>query len=126
MMMRVRHLLRRPALALEAAFLSRRVMVLKRQRLLSFSFSLLLLLLPAALVVVGRGVLEESSDVHGGWEEAAEKALAPSENASLITGAIEIVISLLRHDIKPPPRSPPLPSSAWHCLYCLSIRCSQR
>ena len=44
MMMRVRHLLRRPALALEAAFLSRRVMVLKRQRLLSFSFSLLLLL----------------------------------------------------------------------------------
>ena len=76
MMMRVRHLLRRPALALEAAFLSRRVMVLKRQRLLSFSFSLLLLLLPAALVVVGRGVLEEGGDVHGGWEEAAEKVLA--------------------------------------------------
>ena len=37
---------------------------------------MLLLLLPTSLVVVGRGVLEEGGDVHGGWEEAAEKVLA--------------------------------------------------
>lgn len=107
-MVGVRVLLRGPAVALEAAFLRRRGMMLERLRLLPLPFSLLLLLLllPTPLVVVGWGVLEEGGDVHGGWEEAAEKALVPSENASLITGAIEIVISRLRHDIKPRPEVP--------------------